>query len=187
VAQNLIKTAQYFNNLGFTLKIESAYRSLDKQQKLFIERYLSMKMSFPNKPNIQLLRLANTYTAGIPLLAAHTAGAAVDVLLLNKDGKLLDFGVQYPYGNIESITGYPNLSKKVKENRMLLKNGMEKYGFINYPFEYWHYSIGDVCATYLTNKKYAMYGPVDYDLKNKKIVIQKLKTYLNTYFNISLD
>ena len=134
-----------------------------------------MKNSFPEKPRSELLKLANTYTAGIPILAAHTGGAAIDVTLLDKNGKLLDFGVPYPHGDIESITDYPNFSKKVKGNRKILKDGMEKYSFINYPFEYWHYSIGDVCATYLSGKKFAKFGPVNYNFKNERAVFPKQK------------
>lgn len=184
VAECLIQAAKYFNEKGFTLKIESAYRSLNEQKKRFIARYKSMKKFFPKKSKAELLTLANTYTAGIPILAAHTGGAAVDVVLLDINGKLLDFGVPYPHGDIESVTDYSNLSKKVIENRKLLKEGMGKYCFTNYPFEYWHFSIGDVCAAHVTGKKYAKFGPVNYNFETGKIVYMKDKKELYQYFTI---
>lgn len=185
VAEAFVQAAKYFNNKGLVLKIESSYRSLNEQKKRFIARYKAMKKSFPDKSNASLLKLANTYTAGIPILAAHTGGAAVDVTLLDTNGKLLDFGVAYPYGGIESATNYPHLPEKVAANRKLLKEGMEKYGFINYPFEYWHYSIGDVAAAYLTGQKYAKYGPVNYNIETGKVIITKLKKSLRLFFKIT--
>ncbi len=184
VAEALIQAAKYFNDRGFVLKVESVYRSLDEQREKFIARYKAMKKTFPKKSKGFLLKLANTYTAGIPILAAHTAGAAVDVTLLNAAGKSLDFGVPYPHGGIESTTNYPHLPKKVIGNRKLLKDGMEKYGLINYPFEYWHYSNGDVAAAFITGQNYAIYGPVNYNAKAKKIVIPKLKKSLRSLFKL---
>lgn len=184
VAEAFVQAAKYFNHKGLVLKVESAYRSLNEQKKRFIARYKAMKKAFPKKSKTSLLKLANTYTAGIPILAAHTAGAAVDVSLLDANGKLLDFGVAYPHGGIESATNYPHLPKKVTANRKLLKEGMEKYGFINYPFEYWHYSIGDVAAAYLTGQKYAKYGPINYNIKTGKVIIPKLKKSLRSFLKI---
>lgn len=184
IALSLIEAIKHFESLSFTVRVESAYRSLDEQKSRFSKRYASMKESFPDKSHEELLDMSNTYTAGISILAAHTAGAAVDITLLNSKGELLDFGVPYPHGDIESVTDYEDLPDKVKENRKILKEGMEKQGFTNYPFEYWHYSVGDVCATYLNGDKFAKYGPVNYDLKNDKIIILEDKTKFYTYFDL---
>lgn len=185
IAELLVQVAKYFYKKGYVLKIESAYRSLDEQKKRFNARYKSMRESFPEKSKAELLKHANTYTAGIPLLAAHIGGAAVDVTLLDKNRKLLDFGVPYPHGGIESATDYPNLSKLVVENRKILKNGMKKFGFVNYPFEYWHYSIGDVCAAHVTGQKYAKFGPVNYKFETGTVVFPENKKDLYSFFNVN--
>ncbi|HLE49405.1 MAG TPA: M15 family metallopeptidase [Patescibacteria group bacterium] len=184
VALNLIKAAKYFKNKNFTLELESAYRSINEQKKRFISRYASIKKKYPNKPKSELLKLANTYTAGILILAAHTAGAAVDVLLKDWKNSSLDFGTDYLNGDEKSVTDYPNLSKKVKANRKILKKGMEKFGFTNYPFEYWHYSIGDVFAAYFNKQKYAKYGPVNYDMKKNITIFSNNKKDLYKFFKI---
>ena len=184
VALNLIKASEYFNKKGYILCIESSYRSIDEQKTRFKKRFNELKKSFPKKTNEELLNRANIYTAGIPIFASHIAGASVDVLLQNKAGKLLFFGAHYPKGDIESVTNYPHLSKIAKINRKILKNGMERHGFVNYPFEYWHYSIGDVCAAHILKQKYAKYGPVNYDFKNKKYFFEKDKKELYSYFKV---
>ncbi len=185
VAVNLIKASEYFNNKGFILCVESSYRSIDEQKKRFLKRYKEVKKNFPKKTKEDFLKLANIYTAGIPIFASHIAGASVDVLLQSKKGKTLYFGAHYPKGDIQSVTNYPHLSKIAKINRKILKNGMEKYGFVNYPFEYWHYSIGDVCATYITKQKYAKYGPVNYNIKKKILIFPKNGKDLYKFFNIN--
>lgn len=163
VALSLMKAAKYFSGLGFTLNVESAYRSVSMQKKLFTKRYESFKKNNPGKTKEELLHMANTYTAGIPVLAAHCAGAAADVTLLDTHGQPVDFGVPYPYGGSEAATLFPGFSQNVKKNRKILKDGMEKFGFTNYPFEYWHYSVGDVCAAFIRGQKNAIYGPVEFD------------------------
>lgn len=183
VALAFIQAANFFDMKGLTLKVESAYRSLADQKKRFMKRFALMKKRYPEKSKTELLSLANTYTAGIPVLASHTAGAAVDVILLGKDNTTFDFGYPYLHGDVESITDYPGLSKKAKANRKLLKEGMEKFGLMNYPFEYWHYSHGDVCAAYLTGQKYAKFGPVDYDLGKKTISLPKSHSELYEFFD----
>lgn len=184
VAEALLKAAKNFLKLGYTLKLESAFRSLDEQRNRFERRYKQMEERYPGKPKQALLKLANTYTAGIPVLSSHTAGAAVDVVLLQGDGEPLDFGVSYPYGDIESATDYPYLSPEVKINRKTLKEGMEKYGLINYPFEYWHYSAGDVSAAYLTGKKAAIYAPLKHNIKTNSTVAIVKSSDLYSFFEI---
>lgn len=186
IALSLIQTAKYFNKRDFILQVESAYRSFDEQKRRFIERYQLMKDLFPGMSKPELLEKSNTYTAGIPVLAAHTAGAAVDVTLLDKNGSLLDFGVPYRHGDIESATDYPNLPNRAKENRGILKKGMERYDFINYPFEYWHYSIGDVCAAYLTGQKSARFGPVSFDSTKQELLLPKNTKDLYKFFDTDI-
>lgn len=166
VTHSLVEAIEYFSNLGFTSVIESAYRLPSFQQQRFQQRFTEMKNKFDDKSTDELLFLANTYTAGIPILAAHIAGAAVDILLVDAQGKLLDFGCPYPHGDIDSVTDYEFLPESVKENRMILKTGMEQAGFVNYPFEYWHYSIGDVCAAHIKGEQSAIYLPVEFNPVN---------------------
>lgn len=169
VAHCLSNAAEHFYNLGYQLLLKSAYRTLSHQRQLFQKRFAESKNKYPDKSKDELLLIANTFTAGIPVLAAHTAGAAVDVLLLDGKGQMLDFYVPYPHGGRESVTDFADLPANAKRNRNLLKSGMEKAGFTNYPFEYWHYSIGDVCAAYLAKQASAKYSPVDLNLEDNSL------------------
>ena len=66
----------------------------------------------------------------------------------------------------------------------LLKEGMEKFGFINYPFEYWHYSIGDVCAAYLGGQDTAVFGPVEFDSQSHNLTTPIKGKQLREFFNV---
>ncbi len=89
--------------------------------------------------------MANTFTAGVPIIAAHTAGAAIDITLLDSKYNPIDFGCEYRNGTSKSYTNFKKLSKEQIYNRKIMVSTMEKYGLINYPYEYWHFSYGDIC------------------------------------------
>lgn len=165
---------------GYILKVVDAYRSLNTQKKKFERRVHSFRQQYPNVSREEILQKANTYTAGIPVLAAHTAGAAVDVVLVDLQGYTIDMGCNTMHAGVEAAIDYKGFQNNILENRMLLKKIMGDAGFSNYPFEYWHWSIGDVCDTYLKKNSYAVYGTIDFNVTNntyKQYPPDELKTY----------
>lgn len=186
VAAKLMDAARHLQQQGYTLKVHSAYRSLDLQRQKFISRYENFKKLHPHRNKRELLTLAATYTAGIPVLAAHTAGAAVDVTLLDAKNQPLDFGVPYRYGGEEANTSYANLPANVVVNRNVLNDALAKHGFTNYPFEYWHYSIGDTFAAYLRGDKSAIYGPVNMNPLTLRAEPLANKRQIYEYFEVEV-
>lgn len=57
--------------------------------------------------------------------------------------KELDMGTSYDFFDSLSHTADPRITKKQKQNRFLLKELMEKHGFVNYDKEWWHYTLKD--------------------------------------------
>jgi D-alanyl-D-alanine dipeptidase len=55
----------------------------------------------------------------------------------------LDMGTGFDCFDGRSYMANPNLSWSQKQNRGQLKSLMEKYGFINMPTEWWHYTLKD--------------------------------------------
>lgn len=156
----LAKAAELAVGEGLHLKVVSAYRSFVAQQQRFMARITAFADQYPGMKPDKLAKLANVYTAGKPIFAAHTAGAAVDVLLVDESGDPIDFGVSYPHGGPESATAYGQFDEDVLANRDLLQRVMTEAGFVNYPFEYWHFSIGDACWAVVLGAKEARYGSV---------------------------
>lgn len=71
----------------------------------------------------------------------HTRGVAVDVTLVNAQGKELDMGTDFDYMHEESHHSYPNLPEHVQRNRLLLLGIMLNAGFCPMPTEWWHYQL----------------------------------------------
>ncbi len=72
----------------------------------------------------------------------HSSGSTLDITIVNlKTCKELDMGTSYDYFGKESWTHYQGITKKQQQNRMLLKTVMNKYGFRNYPKEWWHFTL----------------------------------------------
>ena len=57
----------------------------------------------------------------------------------------------------------PFVSQKAQHNRQAITELMARHGFVAYPWEFWHYSSGDVYADLLSaGQARARYGPVDW-------------------------
>lgn len=162
VADAVMHVVADLKKLGLMLKVEFAYRSPSQQSKRFHARVLETMQKYPQLSQGETLTVANMYTAGIPLLAAHIAGAAIDVGLLTLDGEVIDLGCPYLHGGPESASSYQNLSAEVLNNRQLLTKTMATHGLVNYPFEYWHFSMGDVFAAHFNGEDEAKFGPVEF-------------------------
>ncbi|MFG2227508.1 M15 family metallopeptidase [Streptomyces sp. NPDC048644] len=53
----------------------------------------------------------------------------------------LDMGTGFDCFDTLAHTLDPRIKGKRRANRMLLKKGMERAGFVNYPYEWWHYTF----------------------------------------------
>lgn len=70
----------------------------------------------------------------------HSRGAAVDLTVVDANGKELDMGTPYDYFGREAHTDYLRLSPKVLSNRKLLQTAMQAAGFEGIRTEWWHFS-----------------------------------------------
>ena len=74
--------------------------------------------------------------------SGHSRGSTIDLTIINiKTGKALDMGSAYDFFGIQSHPLYQNISKKQKNNRMLLRNIMLNHGFKPYKNEWWHFTL----------------------------------------------
>ena len=72
----------------------------------------------------------------------HSRGAAVDLTIVDKNGKELDMGTPYDFFGEKAHADYTALPEKVLQNRKLLKKTMESVGFRGIRTEWWHFSFG---------------------------------------------
>ncbi|WP_374204285.1 M15 family metallopeptidase [Streptomyces sp. HPF1205] len=58
-------------------------------------------------------------------------------------------------------TDTPGLSVRARTNRTTLSRALTTTGLINYPTEWWHWSLGDRYWALQTQQSAALYGPVE--------------------------
>lgn len=162
--QPLLSVAKELNTLGYQLRFEYVYRSLEDQERMFRQSVVDTITKYPTFSRQQTLDYAGIFIANTPDTAAHVSGAAVDVTLLTLDGRQVNLGANYLDSGPESATNCQTISRQARINRRFLVQIMEKNGFANYPYEFWHFCQGDKIEARIHNKNQAIYGPLDIDL-----------------------
>ncbi len=74
--------------------------------------------------------------------SGHSRGSTLDLTIIDGNtGIPLDMGSAYDFFGQESSIDYTNITEKQKINRQLLQRFMLKFGFRNYPKEWWHFTL----------------------------------------------
>lgn len=122
VARALAQAQKAFLGLGYRIKLFDCYRPLDVQKRMWA--------IMPDDKYV-----GNPYKNG----SVHNKGAAVDLTLVNASGEELDMGTSFDYFGKEAHHAFTDLSEEVRNNRRLLKQGMDAAGFQPITSEWWHY------------------------------------------------
>lgn len=143
-AQALAKAQQEASGQGRRLKVFDCYRpqrAVDHFVR-WVQNLADQKMKashYPEEDKSQLIEKG--YIAD---RSGHSRGSTLDLTLANAaDSKELDMGTPYDYFDAKSNTADPRIPQRQMANRLLLKNLMEKHGFVNYDKEWWHYTLAD--------------------------------------------
>ncbi|WP_435271986.1 M15 family metallopeptidase [Streptomyces parvulus] len=149
---------------GTDLLFVEGYRPLSLHQRYFTEYRDQLAADHHGWTAEQLHETTSRYVSP-PDIAPHSAGAAVDVTLVDQDGHELDLGTRVNACPEESdgacFTHAPNLSDQARRHRTVLLDAMEGAGFTNYGTEFWHFSAGDRYDALMRQEPHARYGPID--------------------------
>ena len=63
----------------------------------------------------------------------------------------------------------PFVSESAQYNRKKITKIFKEYGFVDYPFEFWHYSSGDVYDPILNNTTPVRYGAIEWDMATNTV------------------
>ncbi|MFB8310176.1 M15 family metallopeptidase [Streptomyces sp. NPDC055961] len=147
---------------GLRLLYVEGYRPPDLQRRYFQEYADELRAANPAWPDDQVLGAASRYVSP-PEIAPHSAGAAVDLTLVDAGGTELDMGTRVNANPEESdgacYTDAASISPQARTNRTLLADALSTAGLINYGTEWWHWSYGDRYWALMTNQPTALYGP----------------------------
>jgi D-alanyl-D-alanine dipeptidase len=123
VAKAVIRAHQELKAQGYGgLKFFDCYRPRPIQWKLW------NKVPDPN------------YVADPRKGSMHNRGAAVDLTIVDAEGKELDMGTDFDFFGPEAHHTYTQHSASIQSNRDLLKSVMDQQGFRWIRTEWWHYS-----------------------------------------------
>lgn len=131
---------------GLRLLFVEGYRPPDLQR-LYFEKYADeLRAANPAWSGEQVHQAASRYVSP-PEIAPHSAGAAVDLTLVDADGTELDMGTRVNAGPEESdgacYTDAASISPQARANRTLPADALSAAALVNYPTEWWHWSYGD--------------------------------------------
>ncbi|RKS13972.1 M15 family metallopeptidase [Flavobacterium sp. 120] len=132
----LVDVNKKFLEKGYKIKIFDCYRPLDIQKKMW---------KIVSNPE---------YVANPAKGSIHNRGGAVDITLVDRNGKELDMGTSFDFFGVEAGHNYPNLSEVVKQNRILLKTIMTSSGFNSFDSEWWHYNLKSGLNDKVSNAKW---------------------------------
>ncbi len=122
--EGLKKVVEYLKTQNLNIKVFDAYRPYSVTEKMWEiiqdERYVAD----PSKGS------------------GHNRGVAVDLTLIKSNTTLeLPMGTGFDNFTDTAHTGFIALSADILRNRNILKSTMEKFGFISFDTEWWHFSL----------------------------------------------
>ncbi|MBK8701614.1 MAG: M15 family metallopeptidase [Saprospiraceae bacterium] len=113
---------------GYSLKMFDCYRPRPAQQRLWDV--------VPNPD----------YVTPPAKGSMHNRGLAVDLTLVDKNGKELDMGTPYDFFGPKAHTDNMELPEEVLTNRNLLKNALQAQSFSGIRTEWWHFSYNEAAG-----------------------------------------
>ncbi|PCE62681.1 peptidase M15 [Sediminicola luteus] len=135
-AKALIEANAVFKKKGYRIKFFDCYRPNAVQYKMW-----------EIMPNPQYV--ANPVKGSI-----HNKGGAVDITLVDENGKELAMGTDFDFFGKAAHHDYLQHSDTILGNRKLLKAIMEKHGFWSIRTEWWHYNLSAASNDPVANFKW---------------------------------
>jgi zinc D-Ala-D-Ala dipeptidase len=160
VADKLVKAQQRLPE-NITFKVIEGYRPLFVQKIIFEEYKKELAKIHPAWTKEQLFNETSTFVAPPDDVPPHSTGGAIDLTLMDADGKELDMGTRLNELYSEKcFTDSELINEIARAHRQILISVLEAEGFVNYPAEWWHWSYGDRYWAKTTGKSFAIYGTI---------------------------
>jgi len=164
VAKKLERAVSLLRN-GYRLGVLEGWRPKYIQRRMWLTSWLRFKKLHPEWSDHTLKRVVNRYVAPPDSVVPppHSTGGAVDVFLVDAQGRRLDHSSPYePFDPKAYALENPNLTPEARRNRSMLRDVLLEAGLTNYPSEWWHWSYGDQGWAYRANDgRSAIYARID--------------------------
>jgi D-alanyl-D-alanine dipeptidase len=148
---------------GLRLRVVEGHRSVGDQERIIAAYRREVRVAHPDAGDLEVDRLVSRFVAPL-VVAPHVAGAAVDLTLVDDDGRPLDLGTAIDATPEQSggrcYFAAADIGLEARALRLLLADVLTAAGLVNYPTEWWHWSHGDRYWALMTGSASAPYGPV---------------------------
>jgi D-alanyl-D-alanine dipeptidase len=148
---------------GYRLALIEGWRPPYIQRRMYAMVWKRIQSANPTWSDVRIRRFVNRFTAPMNprVPPPHTTGGAMDVDLVDSEGKPYDVVSPFERRDVKCFAlDTPGLSETARENRAILSGALVGAGITNYPSEYWHYSFGDQGWAYRGGHAAALYGAI---------------------------
>jgi len=162
VADKLLAIQKEFKIYKF--KIWDGYRPRVVQNNIYEKYWQELKKLHPEWDKEKMQNEVGVFITNAQdtnRIPPHATGGAVDLTLVDAEGKELNMGTEFDYFGPEAAVLYfegNNINDEVRQNRKLLREAMEIMGFRIEPYEWWHYDYGNQLWASTLHKPAAIYG-----------------------------
>ncbi|MEP6616757.1 MAG: M15 family metallopeptidase [Ginsengibacter sp.] len=145
-SNNFMHKKLYPQTTDTYLRVPAA-KALQQVQKELISRQLALKIFDAYRPYSITEKMwepvkDESYVADPAKGSNHNRGIAVDLTIIDEKTKReLDMGTGFDNFTDTAHSNFTGLPAAILNNRIILKNLMEKYGFTALETEWWHYSL----------------------------------------------
>lgn len=138
----LKKVQKELQNKNLCIRVYDAYRP-----QRAVNHFVKWAKDIDDKVNKHIfypeVKKENLFKEGyIASRSGHSRGSTLDLTIVDRNtGEPLDMGSPFDFFGEESWVYCEDITSEQKRNRQLLKNIMTKFGFRNYPKEWWHFTL----------------------------------------------
>jgi D-alanyl-D-alanine dipeptidase len=148
---------------GYELRVVEGFRPVAAQAAIIARYRAEVAVAHPHAGAAEIRELTSRFVAPLAV-APHVAGAAVDLTLADRHGRLLDLGTPIDATPEQSdgrcYFDADGISPEARRHRTVLARVLRTAGLVNYPTEWWHWSYGDRYWALATRAPAALYGPI---------------------------
>lgn len=193
-----IDAARRLNRRGWIMRVEDGYRTRTMQKDIgltpslfdVILRKVVWELGGGTPEPAFLFKRLLTLVAQMPKTAPHMSGAAIDISVLERaTGAEVDRGGPYLEMSERTPMDSPFVSPLARRNRQEITAIFRESGFVEYPYEFWHYGSGEVFEECVRRTgRPARYGAVDFDAATGRVTpIEDPQKPLNSLEEIQVE
>lgn len=175
-----VGAAAEMNARGWVLRVEDGYRTPEMQKYLgrtpevfdAVLRTVMWELGGERPTPEFMFRRCSALVASVPKFGTHMSGSAIDISVMHLDdpAREVDRGAAYLEMSEKTPMASPFVPAEAQRNRREISALMRRHGFVDYPWEFWHYSSGDAYEQVLAGSgRPAIYGAVSVDAQSLQV------------------